>query len=42
MMLDKKTVGGQLRFVLPHAIGTVDLHEVAAADVAAVLESAQP
>lgn len=37
MLLDKKTMGGQLRFVLARAIGSVEVREVAAEDVAAVL-----
>lgn len=40
MMLDKKVVAGRLRFVLPRAIGTVELREVEAVDVAAVLRAA--
>jgi 3-dehydroquinate synthetase len=37
MLLDKKTVGGRLRFVLARSIGSVEVREVAAEDVAAVL-----
>lgn len=37
MLLDKKTVGGRLRFVLANSIGSVEVREVAAEDVAAVL-----
>jgi 3-dehydroquinate synthase len=37
MLLDKKTVGGRLRFVLARSIGSVELMEVTAEDVAAVL-----
>jgi 3-dehydroquinate synthase len=37
MQLDKKTVGGRLRFVLARTIGSVEVREVAAEDVAAVL-----
>jgi 3-dehydroquinate synthase len=37
MLLDKKTLGGRLRFVLPRAIGTVEVTEVAAEEVEAAL-----
>lgn len=37
MRLDKKTVGGKLRFVLPAHLGHVELVDVAEADVQAVL-----
>ena len=40
MRLDKKTVGGQLRFVLPKRIGQVEvISDVPEADVRAVLKS---
>ncbi len=42
MLLDKKTMGGKLRFVLARAIGTVEVREVAAEEVAAVLEGGTP
>jgi 3-dehydroquinate synthase len=42
MALDKKARGGRLRFVLPQALGVVAVHEVAAEQVAAVLEDALP
>jgi 3-dehydroquinate synthase len=38
MRLDKKTVGGKLRFILPTKLGHVELSPVAEADVIAVLE----
>ena len=38
MLLDKKTVGGRLRFVLARAIGTVKVREVAAEEVLAALQ----
>jgi 3-dehydroquinate synthase len=38
MRLDKKTVAGKLRFILPTKLGHVDLVPVAEADVMAVLE----
>jgi 3-dehydroquinate synthase len=37
MMLDKKTIAGRLRFVLPRALGAVEVQEVPTADVEAVL-----
>jgi 3-dehydroquinate synthase len=40
MLLDKKTVGGQLRFVLPSAIGTVQVVGVSAEEIEAALEEA--
>ena len=41
MQLDKKTVGGQLRFVLPKRIGHVEvINDVSEADVRAVLQVA--
>jgi 3-dehydroquinate synthase len=40
MLLDKKTVGGQLRFVLARGIGVVEVREVAVEDVLAVLSEA--
>jgi 3-dehydroquinate synthase len=42
MKRDKKTLGGRLRLVLARAIGTVELHEVADSEVAAVLEMHTP
>ena len=43
MFLDKKTVAGRLRFVLPTKLGHVEIFsDVAEADVLAVLESAIP
>jgi 3-dehydroquinate synthetase len=42
MALDKKTIGGRLRFVLPSALGAVELREVSAEQVAAVLEEGAP
>jgi 3-dehydroquinate synthase len=38
MLLDKKSMGGHLRFVLARGVGAVEVREVAAADVVAVLE----
>ncbi len=38
MRLDKKTLGGRLRFVLPRAIGTVEVREVSAEEIQPVLE----
>jgi 3-dehydroquinate synthase len=40
MKRDKKTLGGRLRFVLARCVGTVEVHEVADAEVVAVLETA--
>ena len=37
MALDKKSVGGRLRFVLARAIGSVEVREVAVEDVEALL-----
>ena len=42
MMLDKKTLGGRLRFVLPRDLGAVEVHEVPAAQVERVLEEGAP
>jgi 3-dehydroquinate synthase len=42
MQLDKKTVGGQLRFVLARDIGVVEVREVRADDVLTVLEGGTP
>jgi 3-dehydroquinate synthase len=38
MALDKKSVGGQFRFVLARSIGSVEVREVALAEVSAALE----
>jgi 3-dehydroquinate synthetase len=42
MTLDKKTVGGRLRFVLPRAIGVVEVREVLADQIAGVLDESIP
>lgn len=42
MRLDKKTLGGTLRFVLPRAIGTVEVREVGDEPIRAVLAGDPP